>query len=276
MKFKLALAQCRHPEDGDVAALVDDYLGKARDAGANIVVFPESLMTPYEMSAEQFLTAAEELNGPFCTTINELARTHGMWVVYTANERSIGGNRPFNTAVVVDDKGEVRGSYRKTHLFDTDFTRESDKVMPGCALFPPLETPFCKLGLGICYDLRFPELARAAALAGCDVLVFPSAWVDGPDKVRQWKTLLSARAIENELFVAGVSRCDRGFGADERDYAGNSCVFDPLGNEIAAAGLDEGVVVAEVDTDEISRVRAAMPVLAHRRVELYEPLLERN
>lgn len=276
MKFKLALVQCRHPENGDVVSLVDGYLAKARDAQADIVVFPESLMTPYEASAEQILVESEELDGPFCSSINELAGKYGLWVVYTANERNVDGSRPFNTAVVVDDKGEVRGSYRKTHLFDTDLTRESDKVMPGYELFAPLETPFGKLGLGICYDLRFPELARAAALAGCDILVFPSAWVDGPGKVRQWKTLLSARAIENEMFVAGVSRCDREFGADARDYAGNSCVFDPLGNEIAAVGLDEAVLIAEIDTAEISRTRAAMPVLEHRHVELYGTLLERN
>ena len=276
MKFKLALAQCRHPKDSDVVALVDGYLAKAHDAGASLVVFPESLMTPFEMPAEQFLSASEELDGPFCSAINELARKHNLWVVYTANERNVDGSKPFSTAVVVDNGGEVRGSYRKTHLLDTDFTRESDKIMSGYELFAPLETPFCKLGLGICYDLRFPELARAAALAECDVLVFPSAWVDGPGKVRQWKTLLSARAIENEMFVAGVSRCDRGFGTEARDYTGNSCVFDPLGNEVAAAGPSEDLVIAEIDTEIMTRARAAMPVLDHRHVELYGSLLERN
>ena len=276
VKFKLALAQCRHPENGDVLELVDVYLAKARNMGADIVVFPESLMTPFEMTAEQLLEASEELDGAFCTAVNKLAGKYNLWVVYTANERNVDGDKPFNTAVIVDGKGEVRGSYRKTHLFDTDLTRESDKIMSGCELFAPIETPFGKLGLGICYDLRFPELARAAALAGCDVLVFPSAWVDGPGKVRQWKTLLSARAIENELFVAGVSRCDRGFGAEARDYAGNSCVFDPLGNEVAAAANDDDLIIADIDMDVIAQVRSAMPVLDHRHVELYGTLLERN
>ena len=107
------------------------------------------------------------------------------------------------------------------------------------------------------------------ALAGCDLIVYPAAWVDGPRKVDQWRTLLAARAIENELYVAGLSRCDRDFGSAHRDYAGHSCVFGPLGEEIASAGLDEELLVAAIDTDAIDRARAAMPVLDHRRPELY-------
>ena len=113
--------------------------------------------------------------------------------------------------------------------------------------------------------MRFPEQARAAALAGADVMVYPSAWVDGPRKVDQWRTLLAARAVENEFFVAGLSRCDRAFGGAERDYAGNSCVFGPLGGMIAAAeGVEEELVVCAIDPDEVARARAAMPVLDHR------------
>lgn len=276
MKLKVALAQCSHPADGDVVTLVDGILRRTAAEGAGLVVFPESLMTPYEMGAEDFAQAAESLDGPFCTAVNKLAAAHGTWVVYTANERNPEGGSPFNTAVVVDDAGEVRGVYRKSHLFDTDFTRESEKVMAGGALMPPIDTPFGKLGLGICYDLRFPELARTAALEGCDLLVFPSAWVDGPGKVNQWKTLLAARAIENELFVVGVSRPDRGFGANARDYAGHSCAFGPRGEVLAEAGYGDDLAIAEVDTDDAVRAREAMPVLDHRHVELYGKLLEPN
>ena len=199
-------------------------------------------MTPYELEPVEFGRAAEPLDGPFCNEMLRLASAHRLWTVFTMNERGPrgdGGERPYNTAVVADSDGERRAVYRKVHLFDTDFTKESAKVAAGGELFVPLETPFCKLGLGICYDVRFPELARDAVLAGCEVLLYPAAWVHGPGKVRQWTTLLSARAIENELFVAGLSRCDRAFGAARRDYAGNSCVFDPLGVPIAEAGIDE-------------------------------------
>ena len=272
MSFKLGLVQCCHPDDGDVVGMADRWMAKAARADVDIVVFPESLMTPYELEPVEFGRAAEPLDGPFCNEMLRLASAHRLWTVFTMNERGPqgdGGGRPYNTAVVADSDGERRAVYRKVHLFDTDFTKESAKVAAGGELFVPLETPFCKLGLGICYDVRFPELARDAALAGCEVLLYPAAWVDGPGKVRQWKTLLSARAIENELFVAGLSRCDRAFGAARRDYAGNSCVFDPLGVPIAEAGIDEELLVAEIDLAAIASVRAAMPVLSHRRTDLY-------
>ena len=140
----------------------------------------------------------------------------------------------------------------------------------GSEFMRPVETPFGRIGVAICYDLRFPEQARAAALAGADLLVYPSAWVDGPRKVDQWRTLLAARAIENELFVAGLSRCDRAFGDAERDYAGHSCIFGPLGDQIAAADhAEEELLVADIDLSEIAHARAAMPVLDHRREDVY-------
>lgn len=279
MAFKLGLAQCCHPDDGDVLGMAESWMARAKGEGVDLLVFPESLMTPYELGIREFAEAAEPLDGPFCTGMDALAARYGLWVVYTANERADDGcavvssdgiRLPFNTAVMVDDGGARRGVYRKTHLFDTDFTRESDKVAAGIVLPAPIETPFGRIGMNICYDVRFPEQARALALAGCDVLVYPAAWVDGPQKVAQWRTLLAARAIENELFVAGLSRCDRGFGAAKRDYAGHSCVFGPLGVELASAGDGEALVVACIDLGEIAAARAAMPVLEHRRVDLYE------
>ena len=265
MTFKLGLAQCRHPQDGDVLRMVGAWMERAVAEGADLLVFPESLMTPFDASASVFAQSAEPIDGPFCTAMDALAAQCGIWMVYTANERGAQDARPFNTAIVVDPSGVKRGVYRKVHLFDTDFVRESDKITPGGELLAPVEAPFGRIGVAICYDLRFPEQARAAALAGADVMVYPSAWVDGPRKVDQWRTLLAARAVENEFFVAGLSRCDRAFGGAERDYAGNSCVFGPLGDVIAAAeGVEEELVVCAIDLDEVARARAAMPVLDHR------------
>ena len=268
MAFKLGLAQCCHPSDADVLRMAGAWAARAKAAGVDLLVFPESLMTPFDSSADEFAAAAQPVDGPFCQGMDALAAKHGLWMVYTANERNEGA-RPFNTAVVVDDTGRKRAVYRKVHLFDTDFVRESDKVAAGSTLMRPVKAPFGTIGVGICYDLRFPELARAAALAGADLLVYPAAWVDGPRKVDQWRTLLCARAIENELFVAGLSRCDRAFGSAGRDYAGHSCVFGPLGEELAHASLKEELLVADIDPDAIAAARAAMPVLAHRRPDAY-------
>ena len=269
MAFRLGLAQCCHPANGDVVGMVDVWAARAKAAGVDVLVFPESLMTPSDASADEFAQAAQPIDGPFCTAVDALAAKHGLWIVYTANERNE-GERPFNTAIVVDATGRKQAVYRKVHLFDTDFVRESDKIAAGSHLMQPVDTPFGRIGVGICYDLRFPEQARAAALAGADVMLYPAAWVDGPRKVDQWRTLLAARAIENEFFVAGLSRCDRAFGEAKRDYAGHSCVFGPLGEVVAEArGIEEELLIADIDLSAIAKARAAMPVLDHRREDAY-------
>ena len=210
MQVTIGLAQTKHPEDGDVIALVERFAAEARSRRVDVLVFPESLMSRYEKEAEAFVREAEPADGAFSTALDAIAARYGLWMVYTLNERNPQGN-PFNTAIIVDSTGTKRGIYRKIHLFDTDFTHESDRMSAGSALFEPIDTPFGKIGLAICYDLRFPEQARAAALAGCDILIYPAAWVSGNTKAEQWHTLLAARAIENEMFVVGVSRADEGY-----------------------------------------------------------------
>lgn len=301
MAFRLALAQCVHPADGNVVALVERFARQARSQHADMVAFPECLMTPHEKEPAEFARAAEPLDGPFGQAMSRITRECGLWIVYTANERAEHGGaqgaktvedatyvgaqaveaaetrdparaereggqgdpRPYNTAVIVDDAGARRGVYRKAHLFDAGAHRESAKMRPGSALFEPIDTPFGKLGLGICYDLRFPEAARAAALGGCEVLILPAAWVDGSRKAEQWRTLLAARAVENEMFVAGVCRPDAG-------CIGESRVVGPNGRVIAQApAARETLVVADIDLADLRAARASIPVLEHRRPELY-------
>ncbi len=244
MAFKLGLAQSI------------DQIGPASAAGVDLLVFPEDFMP----SPEQ----AEPLDGPFVRNAQEAARAHGLWMVFTTFETNPAGGPPFNTAVVVDNEGEVRGTYRKCHLYDAHGVFESDRTVAGDALCRPIKTPFCTLGIGICYDLRFPEVARRLAIAGCNVLLFPAAWHDGPRKLEHWRTLLAARAIENECFVAGVCH------AGER-YVGQSFAFGPLGEELAS-GSD--LLTCSVDIAAVATARDAMPVFAHRRPELYAPLCQ--
>ena len=269
MGLRLGLAQCCHPEDGNVVDMVEAWAHQAKDEGVELLVFPESLMTPFEAPPEEFATSAETLDGPFCTAVNAIVAKYGLWMVYTANEFNDDGKPPFNTAVVVDETGARQTVYRKVHLFDTNFIKESAKVSAGSELVCTVEAPFGTFGVCICYDLRFPEQARALALAGCQLIVYPAAWVDGAHKVDQWRTLLAARAVENEVFVAGLSRCDRAFGPGRRNYAGHSCVFSPLGEEIASAELEQELLIADIDFDAVASARAAMPILEHRRAELY-------
>ncbi|MEE1159040.1 MAG: nitrilase-related carbon-nitrogen hydrolase, partial [Atopobiaceae bacterium] len=192
--------------------------------------------------------------------VARIARAQSLWIVYTMNETNPAGGPPFNTAVVLGSDGSIQGAYRKTHLYDAHGVRESDRMTAGNNLCVPICMPFCTLGLGICYDLRFPEVARNLALGGCDIMLFLAAWHDGPHKPLHWKTLLRARAIENECFVGGV--CHAG-----PRYVGESHVFDPLG-VTCATGSDD-LLVCDIDPHAVSSARDAMPVLSHRRPSLY-------
>lgn len=289
MAFRIGLAQCGFPSDGDVVSMVERFAAEAQTAGCSLLVFPEDLMSPRPLTIEELRGQAEPVDGPFARAVGAAARRHGLWVVATMSE-TVGrddapngragesgpppsacdepaGPPPYNTAVVFDDAGAARRVYRKCHLYDAHGVYESDRMTAGDALCEPARAPFCTLGVGICYDLRFPESARAAALAGCDLVVYPACWYDGPEKAEHWRTLLRARAIENELFVAGACR------AGER-YVGRSLVADPLGRVLAEgpAGCEansELLVTCEIDVDAVAAARDAMPVLEHRRPDVY-------
>ena len=267
MSFKLALAQCGYPTDGNVPAQVESIAAQAEATGAQLLVFPETLMCASGLSTDELCAQAQPLDGPFAQAIAASAARHGLWIVFTMYEKHPAGALPYNTAVVVDPNGALQRSYRKCRLYDAHEKRESDRMSAGDSLCVPLVTPFCTLGVGICYDLRFPEVARAAAIAGCNLLVFPSAWYDGPHKLQHWKTLLRARAIENECFVAGVCRAGSPF-------VGTSMAVGPLGETLAQGptGTEEALVVAEIDLAAVEGARDAMPLFRHRRPELYEYL----
>ncbi len=261
MPFRIALAHTCHPEDGDVVSLVDRTATQAKEHGADIIIFPESLMSRFETEKQRFLEEAQTISGPFTRSIDAIASMQDIWIVYTMNEANPQGDRPFNTAILTDSTGSKRTIYRKVHLFDSSSIKESERMSSSDNVPSPVETSFGSIGLGICYDLRFPEYARKQTLSGCDLLIFPAAWVDGPLKEVQWKTLLQARAIENEIFVAGVSRADKG-------YVGTGYVFTPNGESIAQT-VEDNLLIADIDLGEIEKMRNAIPCLDHRRPELY-------
>ena len=258
----LALAQCAHRSDGDALALARDWCARATDAGADLICFPECLMTPFETEPDEYAASAEPADGPFAQAISELARETGLWVVWTMNEADPDGGRPYNTAVVTSSSGETMSRYRKVHLFDSGTYQESSKMQAGSELPHVIETPWGRISAAICYDLRFCELSRNLALEGAELVLFPSAWVAGPQKVEQWRALLAARAVENGMFAAGLSRAGG-------EYAASSAVYAPDGRAVALAGTGEELVVCILDLAEVRSAREAIPVLRHRRPELY-------
>lgn len=260
MEFTLGITQTGYPSDGDVLYEVDAVARLAHQRGVTLLVWPENLMHPHELLAQQTAALAESLDGPFARGVCRVAREQGLWMVFSLCEHNPSGGHPFNTAVVTDDQGQVQGVYRKCHLYDAHSVRESDQLTAGSALCAPVRTPFCTLGVGICYDLRFPEVARQLALRGCDLIVYPAAWHDGPHKALHWQTLLRARAIENECFVAGA--CHGG-----PRYVGVSHAFDPLGHSLVQGS--DPLLTCTIDPQAVAAARDAMPVLDHRRPELY-------
>ena len=243
------------------ASDLDPALNRARleslpESGTDLVVLPEAFARDFGEPSEPLGSYAEALDGPFAQAIDALAARTGSTVVAGMFEASDDPDRPFNTLLV---RGAAQSSYRKIHLYDSFGFRESDRLVAG-SLEPRLvDVAGFRLGLMTCYDLRFPELARALVDAGAEVLVVPAAWVAGDRKVDHWRTLVRARAIENTVHVLAV-------GQPAPRYCGHSMVVDPLGDVLAEAGPDEAVLDAVLDAEALVAARRTNPSLANRRL----------
>ncbi|MFD0806369.1 carbon-nitrogen hydrolase family protein [Nocardioides caeni] len=228
--------------------------------GADLVVFPEAFARDFGESGSDVAPFAEPLDGPFARTLAEAASAHGTTVLAGMFEDGSDPERPFNTLLL---RGAAEASYRKVHLYDSFGYRESDRLTAGSIEPTVVEVAGWRVGLMTCYDLRFPEWARALVDRGAEVIVVPAAWVAGPRKVDHWQTLLTARAIENTVFVAAV-------GQPAPRYCGHSMVVDPFGDVIAAAGPGEPgepvVVSAAVERSVLEEARRVNPSLANRRL----------
>lgn len=181
------------------------------------------------------------------------------------------GQHTYNRAELVDRDGQVLASYDKIHLFDVDLPdgntyRESATVMPGDALPPVVDVPgLCRVGLSICYDVRFPELYRHLAGAGAELLMIPAAFTAFTGK-DHWQVLLQARAIENTAYVLAPAQTGLHYG--RRHSHGHALVIDPWGTVLADAGQQTGAAIAPVNASHLGHVRDQMPSLQHRRPAL--------
>jgi predicted amidohydrolase len=230
----------------------------------DLVVFPEAFMRDFGSPGSDVSEHAETLQGPFVQRLTELAAKHGVTVVAGMFERSGDPGRPYNTLVVVDADG-LRASYRKIHLYDSFGYKESERLSAGDPDPVVVELGGFQVGLMTCYDLRFPEMARALVDRGAELLVVPAAWVAGPRKLEHWRTLLRARAIENTVYVAAAAQ-------PGPRYTGHSMIVSPWGESLELDDDDvhpEGgpvVVGSRVDREHLEEVRAENPSLANRRL----------
>lgn len=242
-------------------------IAEAAAAGADLVVLPESSLYGTSEPATAIAAVAEDLDGPFIRSIAGFAKEHAIAVVVGTYERTETG-LPYNTLVALDSQGNILGCYRKVHLYDAFGYRESDGISAGSAEEPLVfSLGGFRFGAFTCYDLRFPESARAAVDAGADILLVPSMWIRGPGKEDHWSTLARARAIENTAYVLAANQCGP-------LATGFSLAVDPAGVVVANAGEEPGLIVARLSRERLEQVRRRVPVLANRRyavVPLPEP-----
>ena len=165
----------------------------------------------------------------------------------------------------IRDRGKVISTYRKIHLYDALGFKESDKMIPGSKIARPVDTSIGKIGMMICYDLRFPEMSRALALAGSEVLIAPSAWVKGPMKEEHWITINKTRAIENGCYVIAPDQVGE-------TYCGTSLVVDPDGKVILEMKKKQGITLVNIDLKKVKEIRKILPLLKNRRAETYSTL----
>lgn len=266
MRVALCQSNCRE----DVAAnerQIFDLLDVAGSSGVDLAALPE--VWPCQGSAQQVRAAAEALDGPRVQRLAEVALRNRMWI-HGGSVLELDGDRVFNTSVLFDRAGRLVTTYRKIHLFDADPpggvpSRESFVFAPGDEVVTA-DTEFGRVGLTICYDVRFPELFRQLVVGGATIVFVPAAFrfETGKD---HWDVLLRARAIEDQAFVVAAAQWGTWGppGRERRNY-GNSMVVDPWGRVVARANDGVGVTVAELDLAEIAGVRASLPALRHRRL----------
>lgn len=235
-----------------------DAIAMGADAGADLVVLPESSMYSDPLREHPDQRYSEPLDGPFVSAMQAAAAEHRVRVVVGVTE-AVEGEHPFNTLAYITPEGKLEGVYRKVHLFDAFGHRESDSVQAGEPEALIFDVNGVTVGAATCYDIRFPEMSRFLVDRGVDVIVLPTSWASGPMKEAHWETLLRARAIENTIYVAGSSQSGpRRIGA--------SMIVDPMGVVIAALGEeDRGVAVARINTKRIQATRLANPSLQNRK-----------
>ncbi len=255
--MRLTLVQLASSIDSTAnRALVEARL-TGLDGATDLVVLPEATMHDFGAPDHDLAAAAEPLDGPFVATLADHARRLGATVVAGMFERT--DALPFNTLVVVAPDGSLTATYRKIHLYDSFGYRESDRLSAGDLDPVVVDIGGLAVGMMTCYDLRFPELGRALVDAGAEMLVVPAAWVAGEHKLHHWRTLLTARAVENTVAVAAAAQ-----GGDR--YTGHSLVADAWGSIVSEAGDGDDLVEADVEPGDIARARDVNPSLSNRRI----------
>ena len=262
--FRVALAQIlAGPDPQANLDLVAEQVDRAAEAGAALVVFPEATMRCFGLP---LIPIAEPVDGPWATRLRGIADDAGLVVVAGMFTPGAGG-RVRNTLRAVGPG--VDAHYDKIHLFDAFGFRESDTVEPGTEPVM-IKVGDVAIGLTTCYDVRFPGLYTTLAEPGAQIICVAASWGAGPGKVEQWRLLTRARALDSTTFVVAAGQADPAVdGTEQRGSAptgtGFSAAISPRGEVLDELGPERGLLVTDLDLDQVETARAAIPVLANRR-----------
>jgi predicted amidohydrolase len=267
---QIAVCQVKVTEDKEKNLLIArEMIREAAGKGAELVVLPEMFNCPYE--GRQFARFAEEYpDGVTVKTLALLAKENQVFLVGGSIPEKA-GDKIYNTSFIFDQQGQVVGFHRKVHLFDVDLPGglrfyESETLGAGESI-TVVDSPWGKIGVAICYDVRFPELARRMVDLGARMLIVPAAFnlTTGP---AHWHSLLKIRAVDNQVFVIGASPA-RDETAGYVAY-GHSLIVDPWGDILGEAGVGEEIIYGRIDFAKVDTVREQLPLLRHRRHDLYQ------
>lgn len=247
----------------------EKLIAEAAKAGAKLAVLPENFALMGEHELDKVKISEADGSGPIQDFLADVARKFGVWLVGgTIPIRSEHENKVRASSLVYDHDGQRVARYDKIHLFDVSVPdtdeeyRESDSIDAGSKPVV-VDSPFGKLGLSVCYDLRFPELYRNMAAQGAEILIVPSAFT-AQTGAAHWEVLLRARAVENLSYVIAPNQ--GGFHINGRKTFGHSMIIDPWGVVLDCHKSGSGVVIADIDRERLAKVRAAFPALQHRRI----------
>jgi len=245
-------------------------IGEAATAGAELIVLPENFGLMGLKETDKLGLAEDEGVGPLQEFLSQQAQRHNVWLAGgTIPLKASDPDKVLSSCLLYNNQGERIARYDKIHLFDVDLTdsneqyAESETIEPGNKIVV-VDSPFGKLGLAVCYDLRFPELFRDMIDMGAEIILLPAAFTAITGKAH-WETLLRARAIENLGYI--VASAQGGYHASGRETHGDSMIVEPWGTVVARQPSGAGFVVAEIDRLRLLRLRETFPVLSHRRLQ---------
>ncbi|SET62405.1 Predicted amidohydrolase [Natronincola peptidivorans] len=267
-KFKVAICQMLVTDNKEEnLSKAEEMIREAKREAAEVIILPEIFNCPY--NNEYMVEMAEDYPGKTTDMLSSLARELQVYIIGGSIPEKA-GDKVYNTSFTFNKNGELIGTHRKMHLFDIDIEgkitfKESDIVGYGEEV-TVVETEYCKIGVAICYDMRFPELMRLLALKGAEVIVVPAAFntTTGP---AHWHETIKVRAVDNQVYFVAASPA-RNMASTYHAY-GYSTIINPWGDVVASTKETEAIVYGEIDLDYVKKVRQELPLLKHRRTDLY-------